>query len=172
MLEYTQEDISSQVANLPLAFRFWFQWMFAVIVLAPVLFIRHREGRVAVLFSVVFIAVQMPLMRIVGLTNLLSLTHLAIWGPLIIYLCRGLHSDRIRRGSLMGAWAAIASATAIISVVFDVRDFGRWIAGERGIANPAANASIPWLWVVLIAASLAGAGWYAYGPPSKKATDA
>ena len=50
MLEYTQEDISSQVANLPLAFRFWFQWMFAVIVLAPGLFIRRREGRVAVLF--------------------------------------------------------------------------------------------------------------------------
>jgi len=171
MLEYTQEDIAAQVSNLPLAFRFWFQWMFAVIVLAPVLFIRHREGRVAVLFSIVFIAVQMPLMRGVGLTNLLSLTHLIIWGPLIVYLCRGLRSDRIRRGSPMGAWAALASATAIISLVFDVRDFGRWIAGERGIANPAADPSIPWLWVVLIAASLAAAGWYAYGRPAEENAD-
>jgi hypothetical protein len=169
MFEYTQAEVGAQVANLPLVFRVWFQWMFAVIVLAPILFVRHRPGRVALLFSLVFIAVQIPLMRTVGLTNLLSLTHLAIWGPLIVYLCNGLRSQRIRRQSLLGVWAALASATAIVSLVFDVRDFGRWIAGERGIASPSPDPSIPWLWVFLIAASLAVAGWYSYGrPPSQR----
>ena len=163
MFEYSQEDIASQVANLPLAFRVWFQWMFAVIVLAPILFVRHRQGRVALLFSLVFFAVQMPLMRIVGLTNLLSLTHLMIWGPLVAFLCHELRSGRIRHRSLLGVWAALASTTAIISLVFDIRDFGRWIEGERGIASPPPDPAIPWVWVGLIFASLAGAAWYSYG---------
>ena len=81
MFEFTQDDISSQVANLPLAFRVWFQWMFAVIVLMPVLFVRHSAGRVAVGFSLVFFAVQLPLMRMVGLTNLLSLTTTRTYRP-------------------------------------------------------------------------------------------
>jgi hypothetical protein len=170
VFEYSQDDIASQVANLPIAFRFWFQWMFVVIVLSPVLFVRRREGRVAILFSVLFLAVQMPLMRIVGLTNLLSLTHLMIWGPLVVYLCNGLHSQKIRRRSLFGVWAALASATAIVSVVFDVRDFGRWVAGERGIANPDPDLSVPWLWVFLIVASLLFAAWYSYGNSTKDET--
>jgi len=167
MFEYSQEDIAAQVANLPLAFRIWFQWMFAVIVLAPILFVRHRQGRVALLFSLVFFALQIPLMRMVGLTNLLSLTHLVIWGPLVAYLGRELRSGGIRRESLFGIWAALASATAIISLVFDLRDFGRWIAGERGIASPPPEPAIPWMWVGLIVASLAGAAWYAFGIRTK-----
>lgn len=165
MFEYTQEDIASQVATLPIAFQMWFQWMFAVIVLPPILFIRHRAGRVAVVFSVIFLVVQIPLMRIVGLTNLLSLTHLAIWGPLVVYLSRGLRSGQIRRKSLLGGWACLASATAIISLVFDVRDFGRWIGGERAIASPAPDPTIPWLWVFLILVTLAATAWYSYGSP-------
>ena len=172
MFEFTQDDISSQVANLPLAFRVWFQWMFAVIVLMPVLFVRHPAGRVAVGFSLVFFAVQLPLMRMVGLTNLLSLTHLLIWGPLLVYLCRGLRSGRIRRGSLIGVWAALASATAIVSLVFDVRDFGRWIAGARGIASPPPDPGIPWVWVTLIVASLVFAGWYSFARPVEAASPA
>jgi len=170
MFEFSQADIQAQVAALPLAFQLWFQWMFVVIVVAPVLFLRQRQGRVALAFSALFIAVQMPLMWSVGLSNLLSLTHLLIWGPLLIYLCRELRSQRIRRASPMGIWACSAVATAIISLVFDVRDFGRWIGGERGIANPPPNPEVPWLWVCLIGLTLAAAAWYVFSAPGDAAT--
>ncbi len=163
MFEYSQAEISAQVAALPVAFQLWFNWMGLVIVLAPILFVRHRQGRVALVFSAIFIAVQMPLVRMTGLTNLLSLTHWLIWGPLLYYLCRELRGGRIARRSVFGAWAATASATIIISLVFDVRDFGRWIVGVRGVVSPAAEGLvIPWLWLGLIIASLVAAGWYVY----------
>jgi hypothetical protein len=170
MFEFSQADIQAQVTALPMAFQLWFQWMFLIIVAAPVLFVRYRQGRVALVFSAVFIAVQMPLMWSVGLSNLLSLTHLLIWGPLVIYLCRELRSERIARTSMLGVWASTAVATAIVSLVFDVRDFGRWIAGERGIANPPPNPEVPWLWVCLIALALAAAAWYVFSAPAGAAT--
>ena len=164
MFEYSQAEISAQVAALPLAFQLWFNWMGLVIILAPLAFLRHRQGRVVLVFSMVFIAVQLPLVRMTGLTNLLSLTHWLIWGPLLYYLCRELRNDSITRRSLFGAWAATAATTIIISLVFDVRDFGRWIGGARGVVQPATEAlTIPWLWVFLITVSLATAAWYVYG---------
>lgn len=72
MFEYSYADVQAQVANLPLAFRIWFQWMFFAIVLSPIFFVRHRQGRVALLFSATFLALHFPLMLSVGPTNLLS----------------------------------------------------------------------------------------------------
>lgn len=171
MFEYTQADIQAQVAALPLGFRVWFQWMFVVIVLAPICFVRHPQGRIAVLFSLVFLALQLPLLHIVGLTNLLSLTHLVVWGPLVVYLCRELRSRRILLPSVFGGWAILAVSTCIISIVFDVRDFGRWIAGARGVVHPPAAPGIPWLWVDLIIGSLIGLGWYIRGEAPGKASN-
>lgn len=164
MFQYTQADIQQQVAALPPAFQLWFQWMFAIIVLAPVLFIMYRQGRVVIAFSVIFLAVQFPLMRITGLSNFLSLTHLLIWGPLVIYLVRELETRRIKPASIFGVWALTAVTTALISLVFDVRDFGHWIAGERGVVQPAAETAIPWLWVVLIVLTVVGTWWYIFRP--------
>lgn len=166
MFEFSQADISAQVAALPVAFQIWFQWMFVCIVLAPAFFVRHKQGRIAIVFSVIFLLVQFPLIRIVGLSNLLSLTHLLIWGPLVVYLCKELRANRIIRPSLFGVWAATAVATAVISLVFDVRDFGWWVAGERGVVTPAAEPVAPWFWIVLIVVSLAASMYYIYGGSS------
>lgn len=164
MFQYTQADIQQQVAALPPAFQFWFQWMFVIIVLAPVLFIMYRQGRVAVAFSLVFLAVQFPLMRITGLSNFLSLTHLLIWGPLVVYLVNELETRRIKPASILGGWALTAVTTALVSLVFDVRDFSRWIAGDRGVVQPPPEPSVPWLWVALIILTVAGICWYIFRP--------
>lgn len=150
--------------ELPLHFSLWFYWMFFIIVLAPIVFIRRRQGRVVLVFSAIFLVVQLPLAQVVGLTNLLSLTHLLIWTPLVIYLLRELRARRIEPVSPFGTWALTASGTAIISLVFDVRDFGRWIAGDRGVVQPPSleQTTIPWLWVILIVMALGAAAWYAF----------
>lgn len=152
---------AGQPAEVPLLFALWFQWMFWVIVVAPVLFVRRRQGRIVLVFSAVFVAVQFPLLQMVGLTNLLSLSHLLIWTPLVFYLLRELRARRIEPRSPFGVWALTAGATAIISLVFDVRDFGRWLAGARGPAQLPAweQATMPWFWLAAIALALLAAGW-------------
>ena len=99
---------------------------------------------VAIGLSIVFLLIQMPLLRTVGLTNLLSLTHLLAWGPLTLYLLHELHERGIPMKSPLAIWAMIASATAIVSLIFDIRDFGRWIGGERGVVHPLPDPGIPW----------------------------
>lgn len=164
MFEYSYADIQAQVAALPQAFQLWFNWMFLIIVLAPVLFLHRRQGRVAAGFSLVFLVLQYPMMLATGLSNLLSLTHIVVWLPLTLYLLRELHLGRIRLLSPLGIWASLASATAIISLVFDFRDFGKWILGERGVVeiSPSEPMHIPWVSLTLIVVALIAAGWYAF----------
>ena len=149
---------------LPFLYNMWLQWMLVVIIVAPVVFVRHRQGRIALLGSVVLIAAQFPLISAYGLTNLLSLTHLLVWTPVVVYFCRELQAERINVKSVFGVWSLVMVASAIISLVFDVRDFGRWIMGDRGVVNPPpwAEAQIPWVWLAAIAATLALAANYVF----------
>ena len=82
--------------------------------------------------------------------------------PLTLYLIHELHEQRIPVQSPLGVWAVIASATAIVSLVFDVRDFGRWIVGERDVVHPVLDPEIPWLWAILIVVTLSIAAAYAF----------
>ena len=157
-------------AGLPIHFNLSLYWLLFIIVLAPIVFIRRRQGRIVLVFSIVFLAVQLPLTQAVGLTNLLSLPHLLIWTPLVIYLLRELQARRIEPLSPFGAWSLIASGTATISLVFDVRDFSRWIAGDREVVNPPPleQTTIPWLWATLIVAALISAAWYVFMTKAKE----
>lgn len=154
-----------EMPTLPLPFQLWLNWMAVVIIAAPILFVRHRQGRVALLGSVVLMAIQLPLMSAVGFSHLLAATHLLVWTPLVIYFCRELRAERIKIRSIFGVWSVVMVASAIISLVFDVRDFGRWILGERGVVNPPpwSETQIPWVMLLLIAAALAYAGHYVFG---------
>lgn len=154
-----------EVAPLPLPFQLWLNWMFAVIIIAPILFVRHRQGRIALVGSVVLMVIQMPLMAAVGFSHLLALTHLVVWIPVVVYFCRELRAERIKVRSIFGVWSVVMVASAIISIVFDVRDFGRWILGDRDVVNPPpwAETQIPWVMLVLIAAALGYAWNYVFG---------
>jgi hypothetical protein len=160
MFEYSYTELSAQVDRLPLAFRLWFQWLFLIIVLAPLLFLRHRQGRVAALFSMAFILVQFPLAFAVGVTHLLSLPHLLIWGPLFGYLARDLRQRRIKPRSPLGAWSIAALATLVVTLVFDLRNFAWWLAGQRGILDPGPAPDIPWGATAFMAVGLALTAWY------------
>ena len=154
-----------ETPQLPLPFQLWLNWMLVVIILAPVLFVRHRQGRIALLGSVVLMVAQIPLMSAFGFSHLLALTHLLVWTPVVVYFCRELRAERISVRSVFGVWSVVMVASAIISLVFDVRDFGRWVLGDRGVVNPPpwSEKQIPWIMLVLIAAALGYAGNYVFG---------
>jgi hypothetical protein len=160
MFEYSYAELSAQVDSLPLAFRLWFQWLFLVIVLAPFLLLRHRQGRITALLSVIFILVQFPLAFAVGITHLLSLPHLLIWGPLFGYLAWELRHRRIRPRSILGVWSIIALATLVVTLVFDLRNFGWWLAGQRGILDPGPSPGVPWVSAAMMVVLVGVTAWY------------
>jgi hypothetical protein len=164
MFQYTLADIRVQLDALPILFEVWFAWMGLIILLAPFAFWRHRQGKVAALFSIAFIPVQLILLHAAGISYSISFLHLILWGPLLYYLVRELKNRRIEISSAIGAWSLVAVATLIVSLVFDLRDAFRWLAGERGIISPGPGIYLPWITVPAMAAALATATWYVFAP--------
>jgi hypothetical protein len=155
---YDFADIQAQLDILPLRFRLWFAWLGLVILVSPLAFVRRRQGRVALALAAVFVAAQLPLLHSVGITYLLALPHLLVWVPLLFYLCRELRAGEVPLRSPIGVWMSVAILTLVVSLVFDLRDLGRWLLGERGLIQPASGVHLPWLTLPAMVIALGGAG--------------
>lgn len=147
MFQYDFADIQAQLDTLPTLLRAWFGWIGAVVLVSPLLFLRRRQGRVAALYSLLFLPLLLLTLHIVGITYLISFLHLALWVPLLGYLARELRNGRITLVSALGFWTIVMLATLTVSLVFDLRDAVRWIAGDRGIIAPEPGIYLPWITV-------------------------
>lgn len=170
MFQYNFTEIQAQLDTLSPILRIWFVWLGLVILVLPFVFIRHRQGRVAVIFSLVFIAIQFPLLHVFGIGYFLSLPHLVLWIPLFIYLSRELKAGRIQLHSPFGVWTLIAIATLLVSLVFDIRDFVRWIAGERGLMSTGPGIVFPWFTIPAMLIGFILMGWYLFYPQRTEKT--
>jgi surface polysaccharide O-acyltransferase-like enzyme len=164
--QYSPAELDAQVAALPVLLQWWFNWMTLVIVLMPLLFIRRPQARVALVCAVALVAVAIPLSRIVGISHFLSLPHLVLWTPLVFYFSGQLRRGHISVKSPFGIWCLLLVATCIISLVFDARDFTRWLMGERGIMTIPENPPVPWLSLSFIIVALVAAGIYIFRKPA------
>jgi hypothetical protein len=117
--------------------------------------------------ALLLIVMAMPLSRVVGISYFLSLPHLLLWTPLVLYFCAELRSGRIPVKSTFGVWSLLLVATCIVSLVFDARDFTRWLLGERGILVMSANPAVPWFTVFFILAALACAAACIFRKPRR-----
>jgi len=163
MFQYTFADIQAQLDHLPVLFRAWFAWLGLVVLILPFAFLKRPQGKVASLFAAVFIPLLLVLLHVVGISFFISFLHLALWIPLLFYLSRELKTGRIEPASVMGAWALLAVATLIVSLVFDIRDAVRWLAGERGVMDPRPGIHFPWITMPAMVLALASGGWYIFG---------
>ncbi len=163
MFEYTFADIQAQLDSLPALLRIWFGWMGFVILLMPLAFLKHRQGKIAALFTAVFVPLLLLIVHIDGITYLISFLHLALWLPLLIYLARELKTQRIVPASLFGIWAITAVETLLITLVFDFRDAIRWLAGEKGIIDPSPGIYLSWITLPAMAIALAVFNCYIFG---------
>src|SRR5688572_3494721 len=160
--QYSTTELDAQIDALPALLQGWFNWIGLVIVLMPLLFIRRPQARVALACAVVLVAVALPLSRIVGISYFLSLPHLLLWTPLVVYFCGQLRHGHIPVESLFGIWSLLLVATCIISLVFDGRDFTRWLLGERAIMTIPENPQVPWVSLSFIVVALTAAGVYIF----------
>ncbi|MBV0913033.1 hypothetical protein KTJ87_11645 [Rhodobacteraceae bacterium ASV31] len=133
-------SFSDAVAQLGTPIRLWVLWLSIMMIAAPVLLAIWRETRrIAVITgcaTVLIIAGMQVLYSAVGMVRLLGIVHVVIWGPLFVWLAL-----RLRRGGIRPAPRSVLLlflATIGVSLVFDIADVLRWIAGERAPMVPAA----------------------------------
>jgi len=132
-------SFADAVQTMPVPLRLWVLWLTVAMVAAPVLLLPFRAARrdgVIVLASTVAVMVSMQaLYGAVGFVRLLGLPHVVIWGPLAAWL-----AFRLRDGALPPPARAVMLVfllTIGVSLVFDVIDVARWLAGDRASMAPA-----------------------------------
>lgn len=164
MFEYSIADVQMQLDALPAFLRAWFAWMGLVVVVMPFAYLNHRQGRVAAWAAAIFVPGVTVLLFASGISYLIAFWHLAVWIPLLAYLARELHLGRIRPGSPLGVWALLAVFTLTVSLVLDLRDAVRWLAGERGVMAWQPGVFLPWLTIPALVAAVVLVGWYVLFP--------
>ncbi|RYC15653.1 hypothetical protein [Ciceribacter ferrooxidans] len=125
--------IRASLMGLPLWVRLWLV-VLALTNMSSLAFLDTDSGRwTAVAFAAVGVF-NMPMVYIQGgLTRLLSVPH-AIWIPLLIHLIQRLFVDHaIASGSDEYVFAAAVVAVNGTSLLFDVLESWRWLAGRREI---------------------------------------
>ena len=160
MFQYSSADIQTQLDALPTLMRAWFGWLGLIVLLAPLSFVRRRQGRIALIFSAVFIPALLVIIHSSGITYVISWLHLLLWVPLLAYLAREVRVGRIAVASPLGVWTLITVCTLVVSLVFDLRDGIRWLAGERGIINPQPSIYLPFVTIPAMILAFALTAWY------------
>lgn len=107
----------------------WVGWLMVVNLLVPLFFLTHIEARVVL---AVFAAAGMIMGFLTGrfgFTRLLGLGHF-VWFPLLFWLWGRVGA--VPPQEAFGLWLRILMATNALSLLLDVADVGRYLAGERG----------------------------------------
>ena len=108
MFEYSLVDIQQQLASLADALIYWVRWLGIINLWAALLFIRRRQTQ-WVLVSIVFVmATNIPLALTFGLVKIVSIPHLLVSIPLIVYLAKELRSGRVEQPSFFGTWLGLS----------------------------------------------------------------
>jgi hypothetical protein len=129
MLEFLREALaakSAYVGALPAWVQLWMHFMQVVFGASLVFAWRYPEAR-ALLASVTGALVAALVWGgLYGFSRLWGVWHLVFYTPFVVYLAR--RRRRISRGRVFRAWLAVATATMVISLVFDAVDVARYLA--------------------------------------------
>jgi hypothetical protein len=90
------------------------------------------SGQVIAIAALVVVASNLPIMLWArGMSRLMSLPHLFIWGPLEILLLWHMRQATGGMAELEAAYVWLVLSVNAISLVFDALDSWRWLKGER-----------------------------------------
>lgn len=92
------------------------------------------SGRATAIAALVVVASNLPIMLWArGMSRLMSLPHLFIWGPLEILLLWHMRQAAGGMAELEAAYVGLVLVVNGISLIFDALDSWRWLKGERGV---------------------------------------
>ena len=108
--------------------RSWLLLMITANMVIPLFFLGRLEARAVLATFVASIVLMTALTAMSGFSRLLGLGHV-FWIPLLWFLWTRL--DEIPSDTFFGLWLRILITLNVLSLVIDVADVIRYIAGER-----------------------------------------
>lgn len=127
------QRIGSSWLALPLAVKLWLFWLNAVFI-SGLAFWPDPVARVTL---TAYVATGPLLLAMVvyqgGLTRLLGVAHLIIWGPMLIWFWQAYGAGSIPPEPSASLFVMVLSATTLVCLGFDLWDLRRWLRGERAI---------------------------------------
>ncbi len=126
-------EIWESFQRLPLWVRLWVALWLVPINLLSVAFLSSPNGLLIALLAVGGMAPNVVLMWIErGFSSLMALPHLLIWPASIVVAINTALTHPDHSGFAFYLW--VLAATNLVSILFDVPDFIRWLKGKREVA--------------------------------------
>lgn len=128
------EEIWRSFRRLPVWVQLWMSCWLVPVNLIPLFFL--GQGMSSHWIAVLALAGVLPnlgiLLRDRGFSSLMALPHLIFWTPLVFLICLTLLENGA--DGTYQLMLIVLLATNFISLVFDLRDWVAWCAGNRDVA--------------------------------------
>ena len=115
--------------NLPLPVKLWMGLMVTFNMIIPLFYLDRLEAQVVLASLMASVALMTLITDTAGFSRLMGLGHI-FWVPLLFFLWTQL--DQIPPDDGFGLWVRALMVINAASLVIDVVDVFRYLAGERG----------------------------------------
>ncbi len=116
------------VMKMPILWQLWLMLLVVVNLIVPLFFLDRLEAQVVVVALLASATLMTILTGVFGFTRLLGLGHI-FWFPLLYFLW--LRLGQIPADDFFGIWVRALMALNAASLVIDIIDVSRYIAGDR-----------------------------------------
>jgi hypothetical protein len=116
------------VMKMPMHWQVWLMLLVLANMIVPLFFLGRREAQVVIGVFVASAVMQVVLTSVTGFTRLLGLGHI-LWFPLLYFLWMRLEQNPA--DDFFGLWIRMVMVLNALSLVIDVVDVVRYIAGDR-----------------------------------------
>ncbi len=121
-------DFMQGLRKLPILIQLWLMILGMCNMMFPLFYINHVEAQVMLIATVLGFAIGVIMYKTQGMTRLMGLMHTP-WFIAIYFLLRNF--SNIGFDDLFGIWMGVALLLTCISLIIDVVDTIRYIAGNR-----------------------------------------
>ena len=114
--------------RMPIPVRLWLVLLVTANLIVPLFFLGRLEAQVVVVTLLASAMLMTAVTAISGFTRLLGLGHI-FWVPLLWFLWTRL--DQVPSDTFFGIWLRVVMTLNALSLVIDITDVVRYIAGDR-----------------------------------------
>jgi len=114
--------------KMPIHWRLWLALLVIVNFVIPLFFLNRLEAQVVAGTLIASVILMTGLTALSGFTRLLGLGHI-LWFPLLYFLWMRLEQNPA--DDFFGLWLRVLMILNAASLIIDVVDVGRYIAGDR-----------------------------------------